>query len=196
MHRRWMSPRRALAVGLMVAAAGLAVLPRSSSEAQEPERRSARVALRQKIAELRGDVALREVEQEADREILKQKLLGVPALAKQITDARQEVQFLSESSESEILEAKNHYVELAWRMKDDEAAKALALQFDEAIASKMPYAIKKVILKFLEGGESWMKAEADRQLAPLRKDFARHATELALRKLELDDLEKQYRDSR
>ncbi len=196
MARQWMSPGRVLAVGLMVAAAGLAVFPRSSSEAQEPDRPSARAALRQKIADLRGDVALREVEQEAEREILKQKLLSVPALAKQITDARQEVQILSESSESEILEAKNHYVQLAWRMKDDEAAKALALQFDEAIASKKPYAIKKVILKFLEGGESWIKAEADRQLGPLKKDFARHATELVVRRLELEDLEKQYRDSR
>lgn len=196
MNRRWMRPGRGLAVGLVAAAAGLAALPRSATEAQEPDRPSARAALRRKIADLRGDVELRELEHDAEREILKTKILSVPALEKQITDAAKEVQVLSESRESEVLEAKDHYVELAWRMKDEEAAKALAAQFDEAIASKKPFAIKKVILKFLDGAESLVKAEADRQLNPLKKEFARHATELCARKLELEDLERQYRDSR
>jgi hypothetical protein len=55
---------------------------------------------------------------------------------------------------------------------------------------------RRVTLKWLEGAENWAKEAMERDLAPLKKDFTRHASELALKKLDLEDLERQYRESR
>ena len=211
MNRR----RMRLALGVIVAAAALAAVPRIATNAQEPERPSARVNLRQKIADLRGEVALREVEHETDREILKQKLMRVPIVMQQVLELRSELRNASIPSlrgsllpivpgievpglpAEEFGSMTKSFLELCRKVCSDEAAIAqLSKSLDEAAKTKDWEVARKATDKWLEGAETWVKVGIAKELAPLKKDFARHASELCLKKLEMQDLEKQYRDSR
>lgn len=218
MERRWRSPARATALGVAVAVAGLAAMPRSASKAQEPDRPSARAALRHKIAEIRGDVELREVEHEAEREILKQKLMRAPIALQGIEELRSELRQVKNvrpvdpgllppppgglgpepaPKPGPLDSDKEDFLAAARKIGTPEDALArLAKALEEATKTNDQAALAKAMLKWLEGAEAWSKVEIEKELAPLRKEFARHASELCAKKLELEDLEKQYRESR
>ena len=76
--------RNRLGVGLfivIVATTAIAILPKSTTNAQQVAQPPDRKALRSKIVILRGELALLELEFEADQESLKPKLLHEPELS-------------------------------------------------------------------------------------------------------------------
>lgn len=192
--------RMRLVLGVIVAAAGLAVVPRIATNAQEPDRPSARQTLRQRIADLRGEVGLREVELEIERESLKLKLMSVPKHSKEIAELRSHIQNMKPIKKIEELDKSIGDELVAFAEKLGMPQEAVERDLDKAVfeasKTKEPKAISKAILKWVNDAENWAKGVIDKEFAPLKKDFARHASDLAMQRMELDDLEKQYRDSR
>ena len=198
MERRWMKTGRVLA--MIAIAAGLATVFLTSLNAQEPTKPSARQALRQRIADLRGEVQLLGVEHDVERDILKQELMRSPLLQKEARDLV--TKFAGATADPELASKLSLEFEIdmmLWIAREvnlDAARRNLAHALEEAKKSGGVEEVRKAFKGWLDSSPTWIKTEFDKELAPLKKAFVRHASELCLKKLELEDLEKQYRDSR
>jgi hypothetical protein len=199
MERRWMRPGRVVVLAMVGIAAGLVAVSRTSSSAQEPAKPSAREALRQRIADLRGDVALRELEHEVAREALKQRLMNPPTLPEALQGLREGLDKLIVFGTDKLFDAAAKAEMLEGFKKDgvDEIPlEQLSKALDEAVKTKDYNTAYRATREWLSGAEDWSKARLDAELIKGKKDFAIQASALWLKKLELEDLERQYRESR
>lgn len=172
---------------------------RPTSTAQEPAKPSARQTLRQRIADCRGEVSLREVEHEVAREALKQRLMTPPTLPESIQGLREALGTARRIGSSKVFDAAEKTEWLDAMRKDcgkDAPLEKLSKALDEAVKAKEFDAAYRVTLKWLEGAETWSKARLDGDLVKAKKEFVNQASALYSKRMEMEDLEKQYRDSR
>ena len=194
------SGKQLLILGL-IALGAVAVLggTRSSSHARQvPAAGPDRKEVRAKLVALRGEIALMEVEHEAEREILKQKLMGLPVVERQIrelfVDVTQIPGFRLEQLDEDML---NHLKELSSTMTGVRpASETLIENLREAKKKSIMADARRAFASFYEKVRIGVAVERDGLFSPLRKDFARHASELASKRLDVEDAERQYRGSR
>ena len=190
-----------LAVLGLVALGAIAILSgtKSPSHARQvvavgPDRKE----LRTKLVALRGEIALMEVEHEAEREILEQKLMRVPIAEQQLRenslDATKLEGFSLEQLDEEMLV---NLRDLSRKlMSQGPASEELIRELREAKKNSKIADARRAFKEFFDKAQAGAKTEIEKELGPLRKEFARHASEVAAKRLDVEDAEHQYRGSR
>ena len=195
---RLMPFRRPTRLGLaMLGALAVVTVPGLDSHAKPSPQSPVQKTMRDKILSLRGEIALLELEHETDGEILRQKLMWVPIVEQELLELRSEVRVkipkdLPELNEETI----EGFVALARGMSDEATADVLRQGLQVAKKTGDFEDAKKAMLTWLDTAKAVARSKMDEELDPLRKDFARHASELAGKRLDLEDAEREYCEAR